>query len=124
TEIPIDDSGAVVNVMVLAGGGASEKTKNRQQNALIDLLQVLSYWEFSNVDFLGKVQEMAKDSDMRITRLLFCGPHFPASTNYTREYLCKYPFIQDSMTLFECFEELIVERTIIMSLVTPPDFNK
>ncbi|KAK2976089.1 hypothetical protein RJ640_009521 [Escallonia rubra] len=53
-------------------------------------------------DFLGKVQEMAKDSDKRITRLLFCGPHFPASTNYTREYLCKYPFIQGSMTSFEC----------------------
>ncbi|XVF19755.1 hypothetical protein REPUB_Repub11eG0138200 [Reevesia pubescens] len=29
-----------------------------------------------------------------ITRVIFCGPHFPASHNYTREYLKKYPFIQ------------------------------
>ncbi|GMI92244.1 hypothetical protein like AT1G72190 [Hibiscus trionum] len=34
------------------------------------------------------------DSDKPITRVLFCGPHFPASQNYTREYLEKYPFIQ------------------------------
>lgn len=44
--------------------------------------------------FLGKVQKMAADYEKPITRLIFCGPHFPASNNYTREYLQKYPFIQ------------------------------
>ncbi|XP_022755951.1 uncharacterized protein LOC111303783 isoform X1 [Durio zibethinus] len=34
------------------------------------------------------------DDEKPITRVLFCGPHFPASQNYTREYLEKYPFIQ------------------------------
>ncbi|XVF46878.1 hypothetical protein PTKIN_Ptkin03bG0063500 [Pterospermum kingtungense] len=34
------------------------------------------------------------DNDKPITRVLFCGPHFPASQDYTREYLEKYPFIQ------------------------------
>ncbi|PKI46506.1 hypothetical protein CRG98_033063 [Punica granatum] len=29
-----------------------------------------------------------------ITRVLFCGPHFPASQNYTREYLIGHPYIQ------------------------------
>ncbi|XWS71497.1 hypothetical protein CRYUN_Cryun03dG0142800 [Craigia yunnanensis] len=34
------------------------------------------------------------DNEKPTTRVLFCGPHFPASHNYTREYLEKYPFIQ------------------------------
>ncbi|XP_030513037.1 hydroxypyruvate reductase isoform X2 [Rhodamnia argentea] len=29
-----------------------------------------------------------------VTRVLFCGPYFPASHNYTRDYLNQYPFIQ------------------------------
>ncbi|KAL6897318.1 hypothetical protein ACP4OV_007014 [Aristida adscensionis] len=29
-----------------------------------------------------------------VTRVLFCGPYWPASTNYTKEYLQNYPFIQ------------------------------
>ncbi|XP_057953629.1 uncharacterized protein LOC131147961 [Malania oleifera] len=32
--------------------------------------------------------------DERVTRVLFCGPHFPASHNFTLEYLRDYPFIQ------------------------------
>ncbi|XP_041017295.1 D-3-phosphoglycerate dehydrogenase-like isoform X3 [Juglans microcarpa x Juglans regia] len=37
---------------------------------------------------------MDGNTEERITRVLFCGPHFPASHNYTREYLRKYPFVQ------------------------------
>ncbi|KAL6639083.1 hypothetical protein ACP70R_022813 [Stipagrostis hirtigluma subsp. patula] len=29
-----------------------------------------------------------------VTRVLFCGPYWPASTNFTKEYLQNYPFIQ------------------------------
>ncbi|XP_010910119.1 uncharacterized protein [Elaeis guineensis] len=36
----------------------------------------------------------AENGYNHITRVLFCGFHFPASQNYTREYLQKYPFIQ------------------------------
>nr|CAB3452561.1 unnamed protein product [Digitaria exilis] len=32
--------------------------------------------------------------DSKVTRVLFCGPHFPASTIYTKEYLQSYPFIE------------------------------
>ncbi|PUZ66564.1 hypothetical protein GQ55_3G325800 [Panicum hallii var. hallii] len=33
-------------------------------------------------------------SSRTVTRVLFCGPYWPASIVYTREYLHKYPFIQ------------------------------
>ncbi|OVA03759.1 D-isomer specific 2-hydroxyacid dehydrogenase [Macleaya cordata] len=37
---------------------------------------------------------MVENTNSDITRVLFCGPHFPASHNYTREYLQNYPFVQ------------------------------
>lgn len=45
---------------------------------------------------VGQIQKMAVEKEKpTITRLLFCGPHFPASHHYTREYLHKHhPFIQ------------------------------
>ncbi|CAM8943963.1 unnamed protein product [Rhodiola kirilowii] len=41
----------------------------------------------------SKTEMMAGDYEDRITRLLFCGPHFPASHQYTKEYLLEHPFI-------------------------------
>ncbi|CAL5066112.1 unnamed protein product [Urochloa decumbens] len=32
--------------------------------------------------------------DSKVTRVLFCGPYFPASTTYTKEYLQSCPFIE------------------------------
>lgn len=37
---------------------------------------------------------MSGESSDSITRVLFCGPHFPASHNYTIEYLQTFPFIK------------------------------
>ncbi|KAL6504710.1 hypothetical protein OROHE_023468 [Orobanche hederae] len=37
---------------------------------------------------------MNGDSGKPITRVLFCGPYFPASHIYTREYLQSYPFVE------------------------------
>ncbi|XP_010243885.1 PREDICTED: uncharacterized protein LOC104587840 isoform X2 [Nelumbo nucifera] len=37
---------------------------------------------------------MVENNDSQVTRVLFCGPQFPASHKYTREYLQNYPFIQ------------------------------
>ncbi|KAL5558439.1 hypothetical protein UlMin_034650 [Ulmus minor] len=37
---------------------------------------------------------MAVTGGEQISKVLFCGPHFPASHNYTREYLQDYPSIQ------------------------------
>ncbi|KAJ6433664.1 hypothetical protein OIU84_017375 [Salix udensis] len=45
-------------------------------------------------DTLTKVEKMNGNSDKHITRVLFCGSYFPASHQYTKEYLQKYPFIQ------------------------------
>ncbi|XP_034896965.1 uncharacterized protein [Populus alba] len=56
-------------------------------------LSNLSPLHFST-DTLSKVEQMVGNSDMHITRVLFCGPYFPASHQYTKEYLQKYPFIQ------------------------------
>ncbi|GJN12210.1 hypothetical protein PR202_ga30471 [Eleusine coracana subsp. coracana] len=36
----------------------------------------------------------------KVTRVLFCGPYFPASTKYTKEYLQNYPFIEVGCCLF------------------------
>ncbi|XP_076953873.1 uncharacterized protein LOC143628088 [Bidens hawaiensis] len=41
------------------------------------------------------------------TRVLFCGPHFPASHNYTKEYLKKYPLIQVDDLPFDSIPNLI-----------------
>ncbi|KAL3634718.1 hypothetical protein CASFOL_021772 [Castilleja foliolosa] len=37
---------------------------------------------------------MTVDSAKPVTRVLFCGPYFPASQDYTREYLKSHPFIE------------------------------
>lgn len=49
---------------------------------------------FLNAGCLGKLQEMNSENTDSITRVLFCGPHFAASQNYTREYLQSAPFIK------------------------------
>lgn len=47
-----------------------------------------------SANILGKVERMVDNDEKKITRVLFCGPHFPASHTYTREYLQEYPFVQ------------------------------
>ncbi|WCJ44172.1 D-3-phosphoglycerate dehydrogenase [Euphorbia peplus] len=37
---------------------------------------------------------MTEANENRVTRVLFCGPHFPASHNYTKQYLKHHPYIQ------------------------------
>ncbi|OVA03760.1 D-isomer specific 2-hydroxyacid dehydrogenase [Macleaya cordata] len=49
---------------------------------------------FLSTGYSGKVEKMVENTNSNITRVLFCGPYFPASHNYTREYLQKYPFVQ------------------------------
>ncbi|XP_020102114.1 uncharacterized protein LOC109719719 isoform X3 [Ananas comosus] len=51
----------------------------------------------------SKMAEVAvENGNDSITRVLFCGYYFPASHNYTREYLQSYPFIQvDTVALDE-----------------------
>ncbi|XP_039801569.1 D-3-phosphoglycerate dehydrogenase-like isoform X1 [Panicum virgatum] len=43
----------------------------------------------------GSVSRMSCSvGSSKVTRVLFCGPYFPASTIYTKEYLQSYPFIE------------------------------
>ncbi|XP_019199678.1 PREDICTED: uncharacterized protein LOC109193278 isoform X2 [Ipomoea nil] len=48
----------------------------------------------SSAGILGKNLKMGKNGSSHITRVLFCGPNFPAAHNYTREYVKDYSFIQ------------------------------
>lgn len=52
------------------------------------------YKIFVGAGILGKILKMGENGSSRITRVLFCGPNFPAAQNYTREYVKDYPFIQ------------------------------
>ncbi|KAK2658988.1 hypothetical protein Ddye_005521 [Dipteronia dyeriana] len=44
--------------------------------------------------YIVQNEGMATNDDTNITRVLFCGPYFPPSHIYTKEYLQNYPFIQ------------------------------
>ncbi|KAJ8769964.1 hypothetical protein K2173_009046 [Erythroxylum novogranatense] len=65
-------------------------------------LRHLGIQRFSNLtspsipsaDSLQKVKKMTGEIDKHNTRVLFCGPYFPASHDYTREYLQEHPFIE------------------------------
>ncbi|WOL03220.1 hypothetical protein Cni_G11940 [Canna indica] len=49
-----------------------------------------------------RMGEVIEKSHNDVTNVLFCGHHFPASTNYTREYLKGHPFIKvDEVALDE-----------------------
>ncbi|EYU28234.1 hypothetical protein ABFS82_14G319100 [Erythranthe guttata] len=62
----------------------------------------------SSPGLLKKVKEMTGDSSKPIiTRVLFCGPHFPASHNYTIEYLQSHPFIQVDVVPLDDVREVI-----------------
>lgn len=62
--------------------------------------------------FLGEVEQMTTENDKRITRILFCGPHFPASQNYTKEYLQNYSFIQVDAVPFDKVLDVIADYHI------------
>lgn len=55
---------------------------------------------------------MTTENDKRITRILFCGPHFPASQNYTKEYLQNYSFIQVDAVPFDKVLDVIADYHI------------
>ncbi|KAJ0024110.1 hypothetical protein Pint_07289 [Pistacia integerrima] len=55
---------------------------------------VFAYTNALDADLSYKMEGMDGKNDKNITRVLFCGPYFPPSHNYTKEYLKNYPFIQ------------------------------
>lgn len=55
----------------------------------------------SSPGLLRQSQVMTGENSKPITRVLFCGLHFPASHNYTIEYLQSYQFIKVDVVPFE-----------------------
>lgn len=47
-----------------------------------------------NTGLLRMFHKITDIDGEKVTRILFCGPHFAASHNYTREYVRSYPFIK------------------------------
>uniref|UniRef100_A0A2N9INH6 D-isomer specific 2-hydroxyacid dehydrogenase catalytic domain-containing protein n=1 Tax=Fagus sylvatica TaxID=28930 RepID=A0A2N9INH6_FAGSY len=76
---------------VRVGGGGVSIIRNLASCSCGNQLNRLHSNRFSSAD---KLEIMAANSDKNLIRVLFCGPYFPASHNYTREYLQKYPFVQ------------------------------
>ncbi|XP_006390689.2 uncharacterized protein LOC18009464, partial [Eutrema salsugineum] len=65
--------------------------RNRKSNDA-SLLYSLQARSISRQRKLVKPHERMVGKD--VTRVLFCGPHFPDSNNFTRDYVQPYPFIQ------------------------------
>ncbi|KAK9110050.1 hypothetical protein Sjap_018110 [Stephania japonica] len=61
------------------------------------------------VDFSAQTNTMVENGESSITRVLFCGPSFPASHNYTREYLRNYPFIQVDVVPLDSVPDVICD---------------
>ncbi|CAI9114791.1 OLC1v1015593C1 [Oldenlandia corymbosa var. corymbosa] len=60
----------------------------------------------SSISFSGRFsrerQSIMENGIQSITRVLFCGPYFPASHDYTKQYVQDHPFIQvDDVPLVE-----------------------
>ncbi|XP_011003977.1 PREDICTED: glyoxylate reductase/hydroxypyruvate reductase isoform X6 [Populus euphratica] len=70
-----------------------------------------SFYRLDN-DTLSEVEQMVGNSDKHITRVLFCGPYFAASHQYTKEYLQKYPFIQVDDVPFAVVPDVISNYNI------------
>ncbi|KAG8660833.1 hypothetical protein MANES_02G199700v8 [Manihot esculenta] len=70
-----------------------------------------------------EVEEMAGKDDKKITRVLFCGPHFPASHIYTKEYVQKYPFIQVDDVPLSDVPDVIEKYDICVSKTMRLDSN-
>ncbi|XP_024174394.1 hydroxypyruvate reductase isoform X3 [Rosa chinensis] len=63
------------------------------------------------------------DNYKKITRVLFCGPHFPASQDYTREYLNDYPFVQVDDVPLADVPDVIEKYDICIVKSMKLDFN-
>ncbi|RZC62636.1 hypothetical protein C5167_024412 [Papaver somniferum] len=69
-------------------------TKQKFGSSNLPNIAIVAARFLHSTGFSGKGKIMVENTNNHVTRVLFCGPYFPASHNYTREYLQKYPFIQ------------------------------
>ncbi|RZC54566.1 hypothetical protein C5167_013412 [Papaver somniferum] len=69
-------------------------TKQKFGSSNLPNIAIVAARFLHSTGFSGKGKIMVENTNTHVTRVLFCGPYFPASHNYTKEYLQKYPFIQ------------------------------
>ncbi|KAL1219878.1 D-3-phosphoglycerate dehydrogenase 1 [Cardamine amara subsp. amara] len=72
----------------------AKATFRNRGSSVASLFCYLQTRSISRQSKVVKTKTMVEKEDMNVTRVLFCGPHFPNSNNFTREYLQPYPFIQ------------------------------
>ncbi|KAL0700686.1 hypothetical protein Bca4012_056808 [Brassica carinata] len=70
---------------------------------------------------LVKPERMVEKEDKKVTRVLFCGPHFPDSYNFTRDYLQPYPFIQADVAHLRDVPEVIKNYHICVTMLMQMD---
>ncbi|KAL3830299.1 hypothetical protein ACJIZ3_019101 [Penstemon smallii] len=92
---------------LLGENGILTITRNRTSSYNFTSITTQQRHSSFSPGLLGKVSEMASEGGKPITRVLFCGPHFPASHNYTREYLQNHPFIQVDVAPFDDIPDAI-----------------
>ncbi|GAB2231166.1 hypothetical protein Droror1_Dr00027454 [Drosera rotundifolia] len=66
---------------------------NNTLNSPLSAHKIVSQASSSSAGSMGNNEEVSKTSE-HVTRVLFCGPDFPASHIYTREYLSEHRHIQ------------------------------
>ncbi|KFK41640.1 hypothetical protein AALP_AA2G154000 [Arabis alpina] len=71
----------------------------------------------------SKPETMVGKDDKEVTRVLFCGPHFPDSYNFTREYVQPYPFIQADVVHVHDVPEVINNYHICVIMSMQMDSN-
>ncbi|XP_056846645.1 uncharacterized protein LOC108817353 isoform X2 [Raphanus sativus] len=64
---------------------------------------------------------MVEKEDKKVTRVLFCGPHFPDSYNFTRDYLQPYPFIQADVAHLRDVPQVIKNYDICVTMLMQMD---
>ncbi|CAL9240384.1 unnamed protein product [Arabidopsis halleri] len=99
---------------------ATLRNRNSSIGSLFYSLQVRSISRHSKV---VKTERMVEKEDMHVTRVLCCGPYFPDSYNFTREYLQPYPFIQVDVVHYRDVPEVIKNYHICVAMTMQMDSN-
>ncbi|XP_018443508.2 uncharacterized protein LOC108817353 isoform X1 [Raphanus sativus] len=102
---------------------ANAKTAFRNKNSTLATLLFYSPQarSISSQSELVKPKRMVEKENKKVTRVLFCGPHFPDSYNFTRDYLQPYPFIQADVAHLRDVPEVIKNYHICVTMLMQMD---
>uniref|UniRef100_A0A1J3DFK2 D-3-phosphoglycerate dehydrogenase n=1 Tax=Noccaea caerulescens TaxID=107243 RepID=A0A1J3DFK2_NOCCA len=94
-----------------------------RKSSFESLFYFLQARSISRQSKLVKPERMVEKDDTNVTRLLFCGPHFPDSFNFTRQYCTHYPSIQVDTVHHRDVPEVIENYHICVTLSMKLDSN-